>query len=516
MIRKLKFSSKKEKIPTRSSKSQGLTKDNKIKLKGNKKTKSSSKSKSKSKKNDFKFLKLGKSSYPENGGGDSIFKRMAREDSDSDGSSEDESMSTASSASLPRRPRHLGGSSRRPSSMRPPPPDSDSDDDSDLSDSSADSFGSGSSGESRSSYPVDKTLGSFRKASKEEEEEAERQDLLQRLHILKQQGVRLSKNYTPRSSLAELRLEMGRLEYERETGQKMNRLRRFFMAGVSGMEGATGHRKAPNIIRGKLNGFSSYVSLNIHDYDPVFERMSERYGGVMGIGNFGNPLADLLFLLFTQIVLFIYQENRPSVRKPTEDEIKRDYPDMVRNVAKDMAYQLREEERQREMQMREQREQIRQSWIEQDQRHQRAQMYQALNEQQTQVQRQQEQQQMQMMQQQQQQQYQPQVQTQTLYHNTSTGQAPLHVMPEPSISLDFDVNTEEPLDVFKVDSIQSRDLRDVILHQPEEENLPVPPDANERVKIVEMPQPATNTRKGKEVKIQKPEPQQQKNEIVIS
>lgn len=514
---KLKFSKKKEKIPSRASKSQGLTKNNKVKLKGNKSSKlKSSSSSSKSKNGGFEFLKLGKSSYPEPKGSDDIFKRMAREE-DSDSDSGSDSGSDMSSE----RPYSRNKSRSRPiprkSFARPPPPDIDSssDDDSDILSGSEDDFSS-FSGSSRGS------VSSMKRMSKEEEEEAEKQDLLMRLNSIKQRGTqRLSKNFTARSSLAELRLEMGRLEHEREINHSMGRYRRFFMAGVSGMEVATSHRKAPGIIKGKLNGFSGYVNDSIHEYDPIFERMSEKYGGMMGIGNSGSPIQDLLFILVSQVLLFVFVENRPSVKKPTEEDIKRDYPHLLHSISKDMAYQLREEERQREMQMQQQREQIRQNWLQQQQQQQQQNYFQQQQQQEQDMRREQVRQSwLQKENQAPQQQQQEQVQMQTLYHDPQSGQAPLHVMQEPSISLDFDVNTEEPLDLFKVDSIQSRDLRDVILNQPEEENLPVMPDASERVKIVEMPQPATNTRKGKEVKIQKPQPQSKseknKNEIVIA
>lgn len=501
MIKKLKFSKKKEKIPLRSSKSQGLTSDNKVKLKGNKKSKSK-----KSEKPEFKFLKLGKSSYP---GSDDLYKQMARESSDeSDDDSVPDSASISSSSTRSRRSapqerlhlipsgsgfNKLGPVPKPKKISRPEPafaaPDfsSDEEDDDDFSDMASVSTRS-------SSYPMDKTMSNFRKVSKEEEEEAEKQDLLTRLHTLKQQGVKLSKNYTPRSSLAELRMEMGRLEHERETQHSMNRLRRYFMAGVSGMEYVTSTKKAPNVVKGKLNGFSGYVANSLEDYDPIFERMSEKYGGVAGIGSTGNPLGDLLFLLLTHVMFFVFIEARPNNKPPTEDEIKRNHPELVRNMARDMAYQMREEERQREMQMAQEREQMRQNWINQQQRQYYAPPEQGIFE----------------------------------GHN-QTGQAPIPapqpvvnyspppsppqpIMPEPRVSLDFDINTETP-DLFQVEAMQSESISDMYDRHPDDENLPVLPSANERIKVIEMPSQAVNSRKGKEVKIMEPKPQ--KNEITI-
>lgn len=179
----------------------------------------------------------------------------------------------------------------------------------------------------------------------DEAEEAERMDILARFHALKQRGVKLSKNYTPRSSLADLRLEMGRIEHENNVQRSVQRLRRWLLAFVSGAQYVTETRYAPKFVHGRLNGFSDYVLASVEDYDPIFERISEEHGGAGGIGSTGNPMLDLAILLCTQLAMFFFMSSKPGVKPPSAEEIKRDHPDLVRQVASELATEMRNRER---------------------------------------------------------------------------------------------------------------------------------------------------------------------------
>lgn len=384
----LRFKTPKERIPLKGSKKQGL-RGNKIRLKGNKRSgeggarrvKSGGGKALKSKK-DFKFLKLGKSSYPSLD--DDVFARMAREtDEDEDdynssdgdsGSGDDFGRSGAGGGkrlqvSTPLR----APVARTSTSTRPAPPMLSDSEDSDLdSDSESESDGmlmpeADSDSDSDGDVPTRSMAVSKSKKSKGHGgsygggdnnpfgmdnslmEEAEKQDILGRLHTLRQRGVRLSKNYTPRSSIQELRMEMGRIEHEEETKRAVMRLRRWLMAGVSGMQWVTSQKFTPKFARGRLNGFSDYVLGSIEDYDPVFESMSERYGGVIGIGSSGNPMLDLFILLGTQMVMFVFLQHQANVKPPTPEEIRKQHPDLVRKAARELAEQMRQDDRAREM-----------------------------------------------------------------------------------------------------------------------------------------------------------------------
>jgi flagellar motor protein MotB len=96
------------------------------------------------------------------------------------------------------------------------------------------------------------------------------------------------------------------------------------------------------MIKGKLNGFSDYILSNIDEFDPVFERMADKYGGIAGIGSTGNPFADLGILMLTQLAMFFFVSNsRPGTKAPTAEEIQEKYPNAVRDAATKMAEEMR-------------------------------------------------------------------------------------------------------------------------------------------------------------------------------
>lgn len=205
---------------------------------------------------------------------------------------------------------------------------------------------SGSSLGSAGSVPRDKSFRILRESkaptgfgglSDAEMEEAEKADILARLYALKSRGVVLSKNFTPRSSLAALRMEMGRIEHQEETSRSVLRLRRWLLAGVSGAQYLTNAKFAPKFCRGKLNGFSDYILGSIEDFDPIFEKMSEKYPNVIGVGSSGNPILDLLFLLLTQMLMFVFMQHKSGTKPPSEDELRRDHPELLRSIAAKMA-----------------------------------------------------------------------------------------------------------------------------------------------------------------------------------
>ncbi len=338
MISGLNFKEPTEKFGIRPSTGEGLLGDH-VKVKGSKSTKREKKKKKKSKKaKKTKELKLPKLK---------LKRPKSRPFSDDD----EEGF-----VSMARGPVSLSGSEASMPSIRsfsgnstkfeiPPIPDDDT--------SSLFSEGVSSYSSDRS---LDKSFDIFRSEKKEESvyngpsqdelDEAEKQDLLSRLHVIKSRGqIKLSKNYTARSSLNELRMEMGRLEHETETNRSVQRLRRWLMAFVSGAEYAVDSKYSPKIVKGRLNGFSEYVLGSVEDYDPVFEKFSERFGGVAGIGSSGNPLVDLLMLLGTQMVMFCVMNHSSKAKPPTEDEIKQEHPDLVRKAAKKMAEEMRNQER---------------------------------------------------------------------------------------------------------------------------------------------------------------------------
>ena len=138
---------------------------------------------------------------------------------------------------------------------------------------------------------------------------------------------------------------MGRIEHESSVQRSVQRLRRWLLAFVSGAQFASDSRYAPKFVHGRLNGFSDYVLASVEDYDAIFERISEEHGGAGGIGSTGSPMLDLGILLGTQLLMFFFMNSKPGVKPPSADEIRRDHPDLVRQVASELAAEMRNRER---------------------------------------------------------------------------------------------------------------------------------------------------------------------------
>lgn len=189
---------------------------------------------------------------------------------------------------------------------------------------------------------------SFGGLSKKESEESEKNDLLARFHILKQRGVHLSKNFSNKSSLNEMRMEMGRIEHENNVAKSIKINRRFFMASTSGLTKLTDGKYAPNLIRGKWHGFDKYVLNSIDDYDEPFERLSEHYGGVIGAITGGNPLWEIFVLFAYQFVNYGFMsdggDQARAYEDMTADELKKRFPNLIKEAVEKEMGRKREEE----------------------------------------------------------------------------------------------------------------------------------------------------------------------------
>lgn len=187
----------------------------------------------------------------------------------------------------------------------------------------------------------------FSGLSKKEAEEAEKNDLLARFHILKQRGVHLSKNFSNKSSLNEMRMEMGRIEHESRVERSVQINRRWFLAGASALSKVTDNY-APSMVRGKWHGFDKYVLNSINDYDAPFERLSEHYGGVVSALTGGNPLWEILVLFAYQFVVYGFMTNGASQAKANEDltidDVQRRYPLLIKEAVEKELKRRREEE----------------------------------------------------------------------------------------------------------------------------------------------------------------------------
>ena len=252
-------------------------------------------------------------------------------------------------------------------------PENISDDDSDSASFSSDSMSMSSSASSSMSgssrdIPLDDSMSilssssdrsrapkqkggkpnMFSSLTNVEAEEAEKSDLLARFYLLKQRGVHVSKTYSPKSSLNEMRMEMGRIEHEAQVANAIKMNRRMLVAGVSAFETAS-ESYGPRLTRGKFHRVSHFVTNSIKDYDSAFERLSERYGGVIGAVTDGNPLYEIFLTLIYQMVTYAVFYRGAETAKANEDltmeTLKNRFPDILRQAV-DAEIALRQQQQQ--------------------------------------------------------------------------------------------------------------------------------------------------------------------------
>lgn len=174
-------------------------------------------------------------------------------------------------------------------------------------------------------------------------EAAEKQDILARLNRMKSEGFELSKKFTMRSSLDELRLEIGRCEYELDKARSIKYQRRLLMMGTTGLEFV--NVKYGPIGKGKLNHWSETVLSEIDSYDGVFERLHDKYQAT-GKG-FASPEIELATMLLQSMFMFVLNNNLMSAAMPSPEQILKDNPELVDKISR----QLKEEARQKERQV---------------------------------------------------------------------------------------------------------------------------------------------------------------------
>jgi len=201
-------------------------------------------------------------------------------------------------------------------------------------------------------------------------EEIEKADLLMRFHTLRGRGVRMAKTFTMKSSLQEMRLEAGRIEHEEQLGRAVKSSKRWLMVVTSVLTKVT-NRYGPAFLRGALDGFDKHLQASMTTLEPILERVSEEYGGVLTAFTGGDPLKEMLLELGVMLVSFVvFKWNSGGVEgsstapgsaaaasssaELTSEEVRSKYPHVIQEaVRREMAERRREDEaRAREQQER--------------------------------------------------------------------------------------------------------------------------------------------------------------------
>jgi len=139
---------------------------------------------------------------------------------------------------------------------------------------------------------------SFKKSKESwEDKQKMKQDLLMKIQSLEKKGFEFSKKFTMTSNYEEMMFEYQKIKHFVETQSAIKFSRRCLMACVTGLE-FVNKRFDPFHI--KLEGWSESVMENIDDYDNIFEKLHEKYGGKAEIA----PEIELLLTLGGSAFMF--------------------------------------------------------------------------------------------------------------------------------------------------------------------------------------------------------------------
>lgn len=130
-----------------------------------------------------------------------------------------------------------------------------------------------------------------------EDKQKLKQDLLMKIQALEKKGFEFSKKFTMTSNYEEMMFEYQKVKKFIETQAAIKFSRRCLMACVTGIEYLN---KRFDPFHVKLEGWSENVMENVDDYDNIFERLHEKYGGKTEI----SPEIELLLTLGGSAFMF--------------------------------------------------------------------------------------------------------------------------------------------------------------------------------------------------------------------
>ncbi len=155
----------------------------------------------------------------------------------------------------------------------------------------------------------------------------EKIDLIYKFKKLENQGIRTTMNYNMSSHLEDMRNEYIKLKRQREVDNSVKFQRKVMMAAITGVEYLNNKFDPFDI---KLDGWSESVNESIHDYDEIFEELSEKYSG----GSEMAPEIKLLMMLGGSAFMFHLTNTMFKSSIPGMDDILKQNPELMSQFAK--------------------------------------------------------------------------------------------------------------------------------------------------------------------------------------
>jgi hypothetical protein len=157
-------------------------------------------------------------------------------------------------------------------------------------------------------------------------EDDERLDLLLKLKSLEQRkGVVLSKHFTTKSPVEELRLEYKNQTRMLESESSVKFMSNGLIFLISGIEF---FNRKYDPIGAKLDGWSESIMENIMDYHGIFERLHDKYKGSVEM----EPEVELVWALISSAIMFHLSKTLFSSAVPQFDNVLRERPGLVKEI----------------------------------------------------------------------------------------------------------------------------------------------------------------------------------------
>ena len=157
-------------------------------------------------------------------------------------------------------------------------------------------------------------------------EDEEKLDLLLKLNALeKRQKITLSKHFSLKSPIDEIRMEYKHQTSLIEQEESVAFMKKGLIFCTSGME-YMNRRFDP--LGAKLDGWGENVMENIMDYDGIFERLHEKYSGSVKM----EPEMELLFALGGSAFMFHLSHTLFKTAMPQFGNVMRENPDLMKGV----------------------------------------------------------------------------------------------------------------------------------------------------------------------------------------
>ena len=145
---------------------------------------------------------------------------------------------------------------------------------------------------------------------------------LRKLEELEKKGVKLTKNYTMDSPLAEMEGEYVTLMAEKEKSNAVKFQGKMLMACVTGLEFLNNKFDPFDV---KLDGWAEQVNENLDDYDEVFAELHEKYKSKATLA----PELKLLFQLGGSAIMLHMTNTMFKSAMPGMDDIMRQNPELM-------------------------------------------------------------------------------------------------------------------------------------------------------------------------------------------